>query len=897
MGLRVKAPSSTEKAEARENPPWRRVAEWLRVLVEPGANVELRCLGVVRHGHKASHSESHHYCNDGAGMDGMAQAVLDITARSEGVYWTLNPLDVGPSLEGRPSRADDVLSRRWLLIDADPVRMVEDGQSKHCSSTEAEKAASLAVLERVKAELSSQGWPEPVVADSGNGHHLLYRIDLPADDGGLVKRVLVGLASKYDTDAVKIDRRLFDPSRICKLYGTMSRKGPDTAERPHRTSSILSLPAELTVVVRELLEGVAAKDLDNGPIRKERGTVDPPAAPEAVRPDAIEGDGKPSKKKGGLIAKAGRTDVRSRAEQYAQTCQPAVSGEGGHGQTLKMAIAIGPGFDLTEDDAYRVLADHYNPRCVPPWSEKDLRRKVREAYKVEANRGWQLRVVHRTDAPTGGDGHDGGETAGTAGTAGNEKSFDPFRIARAVLDARFGHEPSRFRTLVYWRDEWHRWHRGAWRVVSDRELDSILVGLIKTEVDRLASEDGGKPIYVTSALLTNVRLCLRRLCLVESLAVPQQPVWLTDGGEDGHAIDESLGDPIDYLSASNAVVHLPSLVDGRPCTFAPTPRFFSPTNLGYEFDPGAAPPEAWLSFLHSLWDDDPESISCLQEWFGYLLVPDTSQAKMLFLIGPKRSGKGTILRTIEAMVGSPNCAAPTLSSLATPFGVAPLIGKQVAMVGDARLSGRADGQAIVERLLSISGQDPQTIDRKHLSSWTGYLSARFVLASNELPRLADASGAFASRVVLLQMTRTFIDREDRALSDKIRGELPGVLWWAVQGWRRLRDRGHFIQPASGREILDDLQDLSSPISAFVADECVLGADCSVPIQDLFKRWKTWCESKGKEHPGDEAGFGRQLRAAQPQIKTSRPRDGSARVRIYVGIGLENPEIGSEPGFF
>ena len=118
---------------------------------------------------------------------------------------------------------------------------------------------------------------------------------------------------------------------------------------------------------------------------------------------------------------------------------------------------------------------------------------------------------------------------------------------------------------------------------------------------------------------------------------------------------------------------------------------------------------------------------------------------------------------------------PTLATLARPFGLAPLIDKPVAILPDARLSGRPDNAAITECLLSISGEDDQTVDRKHLPAWTGRLPTRFVLISNELPRLRDASGALASRLILLRFTRSFYGREDVGLFDRLSRELPGIL--------------------------------------------------------------------------------------------------------------------------
>ena len=120
----------------------------------------------------------------------------------------------------------------------------------------------------------------------------------------------------------------------------------------------------------------------------------------------------------------------------------------------------------------------------------------------------------------------------------------------------------------------------------------------------------------------------------------------------------------------------------------PTPAFFSLHMLNYSFDPAAPEPAAWLEFLHQLWpDNDQESIDLLQEWFGHLLVPDTSYQKILMLLGPKRSGKGTVARVLRCLIGVENCCNPTLSSLATNFGLAPLVGKLAAIVTDARLSG------------------------------------------------------------------------------------------------------------------------------------------------------------------------------------------------------------------
>ena len=133
-----------------------------------------------------------------------------------------------------------------------------------------------------------------------------------------------------------------------------------------------------------------------------------------------------------------------------------------------------------------------------------------------------------------------------------------------------------------------------------------------------------------------------------------------------------------------------------------------------------------MAFLTQLWDDDTATIGTLQEMLGHLLAGDTSQQKMFLLVGPKRGGKGTIGRVLTGLLGAHQVGAPTLASLSTNFGLQPLIGKPLALISDARLSTKADSKIVVERLLSISGEDSLTIDRKYKEPWTGRLPTRFL---------------------------------------------------------------------------------------------------------------------------------------------------------------------------
>ena len=116
-------------------------------------------------------------------------------------------------------------------------------------------------------------------------------------------------------------------------------------------------------------------------------------------------------------------------------------------------------------------------------------------------------------------------------------------------------------------------------------------------------------------------------------------------------------------------------------------------------------------------------------------------------------------------------------------------------------------------------------------------------------------------------------------------ELPGILLWAIEGWRRLRERGRFAQPDSALELLGEISDLASPVGQFVRDCCVVGTGYQVSVADLFHEWRRWCETKGRREPGTEQTFGRDLHASLPSIQRCQPRDGDRRFRVYEGVGL------------
>ncbi len=227
----------------------------LQLFMEPGQITELRAVDATAPGWGKPHTVSGYYSDWAA----LARDAARINAA--GIYFIPNVPN--PALLARAANrlndapksttADgDILRRRWLLIDLDPTRPAG------ISSNDTEHALALAKGQEIKAALTADGWPEPILADSGNGAHDVYPIDLPAKDGGLCERCLKALAARFNDSAVTVDLTTFNPARIWKLYGTVSRKGDSTPERPHRLAHIIDIPLDLSPVPIEKLEALAA---------------------------------------------------------------------------------------------------------------------------------------------------------------------------------------------------------------------------------------------------------------------------------------------------------------------------------------------------------------------------------------------------------------------------------------------------------------------------------------------------------------------------------------------------------------------------------------------------------------------------------------------------------------
>jgi hypothetical protein len=229
----------------------------LTILVESKSVFEVRALDARLSGERRTGIVSGYFDN----VEEYLKQLSRLTS-ARGIYVTLNPLD--PALLARRANRLDyvgkdgttsdqyVLTRRWLLIDVDADR------PSGISATDAEKEAAHVKAREIYQYLKDWSWPEPVVCDSGNGFHLLFRVKLPSADERLIERLLSALANYFDSNGVKIDRAVHNPARIVRLYGTLAAKGDNTKDRPHRLSKIITRRSLVVLTKEESLQNVLA---------------------------------------------------------------------------------------------------------------------------------------------------------------------------------------------------------------------------------------------------------------------------------------------------------------------------------------------------------------------------------------------------------------------------------------------------------------------------------------------------------------------------------------------------------------------------------------------------------------------------------------------------------------
>ena len=273
--------------------------------------------------------------------------------------------------------------------------------------------------------------------------------------------------------------------------------------------------------------------------------------------------------------------------------------------------------------------------------------------------------------------------------------------------------------------------------------------------------------------------------------------------------------------------------------------WFSPSVIPCKYDPEATC-SLWLSCLEQWSGGDKVWIELLQRWFGYCMMPHNDYARWFLMYGKVRSGKGTIAKILETLLGLDSYFGVSLYSLSNRFGLDGLQAARVMCVHEvSELDGR-EGERCTQVLKSILGQDRIDIDRKGLSMIRNVvIPAKAMMQTNEIPKLPNKGQGLSSKMLLLPFDVSFHGKEDERLIHKLREELPGIAAWAVQGALKCENAQtsaeRFPVPERSADAVRLYLQTNNPFDSFLEARFVQNDNGFVATEMIWKQWEDWVE--------------------------------------------------------
>ena len=800
-----------------------------------GGVVEVRAIG-----NGAVHSG---YFND---IDALAAAVevMETVPDVNGIYITLNTIN--PALLARRANrikrtggkdattADgDIIRRRWLPVDIDPRR------PSGVSSTDAEHQAALDMRDRIADWLAEQGFPEPVRADSGNGAHLLYPIDLPNDDDAtsLVKDVLSTLDALFSNGDVNIDAANFNAARIWKIYGTLTRKGDNTPERPHRRARIDSIPAGLVEVPVERLRHIA--------------DILPREDPAATTTGTARRATGPGIDLGAWLADHGIA-VRSTKPW--------------RGGTLYVLDEC-PFSGAHRDGAYAIqfasgaiYAGCHHAGCgggSQRWPE------LRAMYEPETDREKGTHATTTTGRPTptaGASIPTSSQTTTTAGLpAADYHLTDAGNSERLIR--QFGDDIRYCAPLK----QWFVWDGRRW---APDEAHMMLDLATRT----------AKAIFLEAAdadTIDQQREIARWAIRSESLAgrhamidgavfmVPVQPDEL-----DAHP---------NLFNCVNGTLDLDTMV------FREHRREDLLTKIaGVRYDPTAKCP-LWIEHLHMIFGGDEDVIAAFQQVVGYSLLQRNPEQLAFILWGSGKNGKSETLKPLAKIMGdyAVNIEAETL--MASRHGDGGRARPDVLRLRGARfvtVTEPGQNDVLSEPLIkSVTGDHAVTARPLYGNPVEFRPGAKIFIGTNHLPKIRGMDEGIWRRIWLFPFTVTIPpERRIRDYGDILfEREGSGILNWMIEGLRQYLARGELVQPEAVKRATQEYRISSNAIGRYLVEWCVVDPREQVGKNDLYEGYREWCETVGRK-PLSKTAFGKIMKTMFEDT-----REGEKGLRYWVGI--------------
>ena len=417
-------------------------------------------------------------------------------------------------------------------------------------------------------------------------------------------------------------------------------------------------------------------------------------------------------------------------------------------------------------------------------------------------------------------------------------------------------------------EEFFQCQAGVYGERSKKEINFA----IQDTLDELGLSSMGKSSFLNDAII--------RLAKVTA-GKPRANTWM-DGSRSGHFIclQDCILDVQAYCDAMQILdgeelldTEFHSQMGITPWRVAHTPDYFTRTKLPFALDEVATCP-LWTSHIRQLLPDDATRKE-FQKFVGLCLVNDTSYQKAAILLGEGGAGKGTVMRTIEMLVGLQNRSAVSLQDISDKFTVIEMWGKLVNFDADTKAD--TFDEALFKK---VTGEDPIPWQQKYGRAFSAESTARWIISANKMPSITDKSKGVWRRLLLFKVEPPSYTSPDVNLQSKLAREIQGIFNWAIEGLAMLWAEG--FKPSQKMQDELDVQRLNSNnVALWVEEKCQTGQGKSYGRQAAFESYTTFVNSNG--YKGLNVG---NFKAALESLgfKTIRSNTGGTREERIQGLG-------------
>jgi putative DNA primase/helicase len=756
------------------------IASVWNLMFRPTDVVEMRALRVPHAGTVSGYYDNpHDLARDAERLNGRAN-----------VYITINPVirdllarsyNHATSYARDTTSDDHIARRRWILVDFDAVR------PSNISATDPEHASALERAAACRGWLWSRGIPTCYM-DSGNGAHLLVPIDLPNSDDStdLIRRFLQAVSREFSDDAVKVDRSTFNPSRITKLYYTLSVKGDNLPERPWRQSYWMEGPQVADVASHGAIMAVSSLIATTTAVTGRENSR------EAIQ--EVEA----------MLRRVGLG--HSEAQEY----------NGGLRWVLN-ACPFNPQH-RAPDSAVFLIDGITSFRC--------LHNSCADRGMAELREMLEPRPVTSTVDFTGVEGlapppPEGGEQVPQQAGEPEERITLTDSHNAVELIRLFGDQ------VRWWleKEVWLDWDGQRWVERGDLQM----LHYANETLRRLTERVGRLPDEQTRVrLLRELRGFWGERSVMAMLRLARQ-----------HCVVRSsdLDQDVFLLNLQNGTLDL------RTAELRPHDRRDMITKLApVRWDGLDAWSDAWRRHLEYFLPDG-ELVGFLQRFLGYCLTGETRERKILIMHGVGSNGKTLILRVMGRLLG--DYAMPTSADVllarkgeTVPNDLARLQGARFIYASETD-QGRRFAEA---RIKEWTGKDVVTARFLHKEYFSFVPQGKLVLGTNHRPIIVGTDEAIWDRVPLLPFNVRMpeeLKRPHDVVEAEFMAEASGILGWLVRGcieWQQIGLRPP-TQVVQATQLYRRDMDI---LGQFIEEQCESGPDQFCVATELYAAYLDWC---------------------------------------------------------